>query len=203
VTAVVTGPVPGMRGPGARRRAYDRRVELWERGDAQAALDDLLRDSAGGGRVAVLAGEAGIGKSVLVTEFARRSGSRARVWWGGCDPLVTPRALGPLHDIARQADGALAAALHSGAAPELIFAAFLDGLTGPRQRARPVVVIEDVHWADEATLDLLVFLGRRIGRLPALLVLTYRDDEVAPTIRCGGRWRHSRPPSSGGSRCHR
>ena len=46
--------------------------------------------------------------------------------------------------------------------------------------ARPIVVFEDVHWADEATLDLLRFLGRRIARTTALLVLTYRDDELGP-----------------------
>jgi predicted ATPase len=41
-----------------------------------------------------------------------------------------------------------------------------------------VVVVEDAHWADEATLDLLVFLGRRMERTPALLLVTYRDDEL-------------------------
>ena len=41
------------------------------------------------------------------------------------------------------------------------------------------VVVEDIHWADEATLDLLRFLARRIGSLPVLLVATYRDDELA------------------------
>lgn len=153
-----------------------RGVELWERSATLDLLDDLLRESTRGGRVAVVAGEAGIGKSVLVTEFARRCG--ARVLWGGCDRLVTPRALGPLHDIGRQAGGVLADRLGAGAAQEEIFAAFLEELSGPRQRSRPVVVVEDVHWADEATLDWLVWLGRRIGRLPALLVVTYRDDEV-------------------------
>jgi DNA-binding CsgD family transcriptional regulator len=155
-------------------------MELWERSAALDLLDDLLSESAQGGRVAVVAGEAGIGKSVLVTEFARRCGVRARVLWGGCDRLVTPRALGPLHDIGRQTGGVLAARLSAGAAQEEIFAAFLDELSGPRQRPRPVVVVEDAHWADEATLDLLVLLGRRIGRLPAMLVVTYRDDEVGP-----------------------
>jgi len=43
-----------------------------------------------------------------------------------------------------------------------------------------LVVVEDVHWADEATLDWLTQLGRRIAELPALLVVTFRDDEVGP-----------------------
>jgi DNA-binding CsgD family transcriptional regulator/tetratricopeptide (TPR) repeat protein len=41
-----------------------------------------------------------------------------------------------------------------------------------------VVAVEDLHWADEATVDLLSFVGRRLGRMPALVLATYRDDEV-------------------------
>jgi len=155
-------------------------VDLWERDDALGRLDAELRASAGGGRVALVAGEAGIGKSSLVGEFVRRSSGRARVLWGACDHLVTPRALGPLHDIGRSTGGALAKQLESGGNPEDVFAAFLDELADREQRLLPVVVVEDVHWADEATLDWLTFVGRRVSRLPTLLVVTYRDDEVGP-----------------------
>jgi DNA-binding CsgD family transcriptional regulator/tetratricopeptide (TPR) repeat protein len=155
-------------------------MELWERSAALDRLDRLLAASATGGGVALLAGEAGLGKSALVAEFARRCGSRARMLWGGCDRLVTPRALGPLHDIAREAGGALADRLGADAGQEEIFAAFLEDLSGPPQRPRPVIVVEDAHWADEATLDWITLLGRRIGRLPAVLVVTYRDDELGP-----------------------
>ena len=155
-------------------------MDLWERDDALAALDAELRRSAAGGRVALVAGEAGIGKSSVVAEFARRSAAQARVLWGACDQLVTPRALGPLHDIGRGSGGALADRLASGSPQEEVFAAFLDGLADREQRRPTVVVVEDVHWADEATLDWLTFVGRRISRLPALLVVTYRDDEVGP-----------------------
>jgi DNA-binding CsgD family transcriptional regulator/tetratricopeptide (TPR) repeat protein len=156
-------------------------MELWERRPALDLLVQLLRDSRTGGRVALIGGEAGIGKSALVTEFARRSGDRARVLWGACDRLVTPRALGPLHDIGRQTGGSLAERLSTAGTQEELFTAFLDELAapGPKQPS-PVVVVEDAHWADEATLDWLTFLGRRIERLSALLVLTYRDDEVGP-----------------------
>ena len=102
-------------------------MELWERSDALNLLDDLLRESARGGRIALVAGEAGIGKSTLVSEFARRCGPRVRVLWGACDRLVTPRALGPLHDIGHQLGGRLAAQLRAAAPQEEIFAAFLDG----------------------------------------------------------------------------
>jgi predicted ATPase len=84
-----------------------------------------------------------------------------------------------LHDIGHQIGGRLSAQLAAAAAQEEIFAAFLEALSGPRSRP-PLVVVEDAHWADEATLDWLAFLGRRIDRLPALLFVTYRDDEVGP-----------------------
>ena len=154
-------------------------MELWERSEALSLLGDLLRDSAHGGRIALVAGEAGIGKSALVIEFARRCGPQARVLWGACDRLVTPRALGPLHDIGHQIGGRLAAELSGAARPEAIFAAFLDELSARRSQPQ-LVVVEDAHWADEATLDWLAFLGRRIDRLPALLFITYRNDEVGP-----------------------
>jgi DNA-binding CsgD family transcriptional regulator/tetratricopeptide (TPR) repeat protein len=165
-------------------RAYHPSMQLWERRPALDLLDQLLGDSRTDGRVALIGGEAGIGKSALVTEFARRCGDRARVLWGACDRLVTPRALGPLHDIGRQTGGALAERLGNAATQEELFTAFLDELATPMPRQRrPVVVVEDAHWADEATLDWLTFLGRRIGRLCALLVVTYRDDEVGPDHR--------------------
>ncbi len=154
-------------------------MELWERSETLNLLGDLLRESASGGRIALVAGEAGIGKSALVVEFARRCGPVARVLWGACDRLVTPRALGPLHDIGHQIGGRLAAQLRAAAPQEDIFAAFLDELSAPRS-SQQVLVVEDAHWADEATLDWLAFLGRRIDRLSALLFVTYRNDEVGP-----------------------
>ena len=94
--------------------------------------------------------------------------------WGACDALFTPRPLGPLHDIARQTQGALLTAVTSGGSRDAIFTATLDEL----ERARTLAVFEDMHWADEATLDLLKYLGRRIERTRAMLVVTYREDEV-------------------------
>jgi hypothetical protein len=86
-----------------------------------------------------------------------------------------------MHDIGRQTGGPLAERLSAAAAQEELFAAFLDELAAPgSQELSPVVVVEDAQWADEATLDWLTFLGRRIERLSALLVVTYRDDEVGP-----------------------
>lgn len=140
-------------------------------------LGDVLAATATGGRVVVVAGEAGIGKSALVRRFTERHSADARLLLGACDPLLTPRALGPLHDLGRQTGGRLAALLAAGSSREQLFDALLDELD---QKARAqVVVVEDAHWADEATLDMLVFLGRRMERTKALLIVTYRDDELA------------------------
>lgn len=148
--------------------------------ERQQCLDDLARwlfTTAGGGCIALVDGEAGIGKTALVREFTARQTGR-RILWGACDDLFTPRALAPLHDIARQAKGTLLEAINSNANRDVIFNAVLDDL----ERGAPAtVVFEDLQWADEATLDLLKFLGRRIDRTRAMLVITYRGDEIGPS----------------------
>jgi DNA-binding CsgD family transcriptional regulator/tetratricopeptide (TPR) repeat protein len=152
-------------------------MELLERERHLVDLAAWLSDAAeGSGCIALVGGEAGIGKTALFQEFAGRQG-RIRVLWGACDALFTPRPLAPLHDIARQTQGALLAALESSANRDAIFAAALDELERQQQ---VLVVFEDMHWADEATLDLLKFLGRRIQRTHAMLAVTYRDEEVGP-----------------------
>ena len=151
-------------------------MELLERERCLADLAEWLHAAAErGGCVALVAGEAGIGKTALVQEFSRQQ-SETRVLWGACDALFTPRPLAPLHDIARQTKGALLRAVNSGANRDDIFTAALDEL----EREKALVVFEDMHWADEATLDLLKYLGRRIHRTHAMLTVTYRDDEVGP-----------------------
>jgi predicted ATPase len=77
--------------------------ELLERSSLLAELDGALAATETlGGRIVLVAGEAGIGKSALVREFTGRRNSDIRFLVGLCDPLLTPRALGPMHDIARQ-----------------------------------------------------------------------------------------------------
>lgn len=153
---------------------------LLERHEPEQALQDALdRVRSGAGEIATVSGEAGIGKTVLLRAFADQIAASARVLWGACDDLRTPRPLGPLIDLAPAAGAPLDDALAAGAARDVIFAATLDTL---RDSAEPIVmVIEDAHWADEATLDLLTFLGRRISTTRVLLVISYRDDEVGPT----------------------
>lgn len=121
-----------------------------------------------------VAGEAGVGKSSLVRAFCAQLEPGVPVHVGLCDALGTPRALGPLFDMAGTSLPGLAPWLADSADRHAIFTAFLERLgSGPS-----VTVIEDVHWADEATLDLLLFVGRRIGGVPATVVVTYRAEEV-------------------------
>lgn len=129
-----------------------------------------------GGCVAFVTGESGIGKTTLVREFVRLRGTKAQPLWGACDPLSTPQPLGPLRDVSRQVGGALLDALTEGVSRERIFAAMLDQME--RAGERTILIIEDMHWADDATLDLLKYLGRRIARTRAMLIATYRSEEV-------------------------
>jgi DNA-binding CsgD family transcriptional regulator len=152
-------------------------MELLERDGCLRQLEAALADAlAGHGRVALVSGEAGIGKTTLVERFIQAPPPRVRVLWGTCDVQFTPRPLGPLHDMAAGLDGVVPRLLTGGGERSGIFSGVLDELS---ERAT-VAVFEDVHWADEATLDLLGFLVRRLSRCKALLVLTYRDDELGP-----------------------
>jgi predicted ATPase len=148
----------------------ERPLEALRAGLAQAARRE--------GRVVLVAGEAGIGKTSLVASFLNELPLGADVMVGACEALFTPRPLGPLRDIALQLEDPALRDVDAEGDRHAVFTAFLSRL---RSNAKPaIVVFEDVHWADEATLDLVKYLGRRIARLPALFVLTYRDDEVGP-----------------------
>ncbi|HEX5090181.1 MAG TPA: AAA family ATPase, partial [Nocardioides sp.] len=151
---------------------------LLERELQLATLDEYAADARRGeGRLVLVSGEAGVGKSALVEEFERREPDA--VWgWGACDGLFTPRPLGPLLDIAGQLGGPLRETIARGSTREEIFQALLGALAGSRDLT--ALVFEDVHWADEATLDLLRFVGKRLRTQQVLVFVTYRDDEVAP-----------------------
>jgi tetratricopeptide (TPR) repeat protein len=135
---------------------------------------ERVRDG-GAGELLFVAGEAGVGKTSLLRAFADGS-HRTPVLWGTCDPLFTPRPLGPLLALAERDGGALDEPLGNGARPHEVAAALAGELS--RQRAS-VFVVDDLHWADEATLDVLRLLARRLDRVPALLLASYRDDELA------------------------
>jgi DNA-binding CsgD family transcriptional regulator/tetratricopeptide (TPR) repeat protein len=153
------------------------RPELIERELPLATLGDIVRRAGDrSGRVVLVSGEAGIGKTLLLRRFAFEQQRNCSIYWGSCDALFTPRPLGPLHDIAGRLDGVLAALMNSDATPAAIFARMLGALDAHHRL--PILVFEDVHWADKATLDLIKFLGRRITSVRALLLLSFRSDEV-------------------------
>jgi DNA-binding CsgD family transcriptional regulator len=155
------------------------RVTLLERKTALDALAELAGQARSGeGRLVLLEGEAGVGKSSLLERFTHDLPD-SRLLSGACDGMFTPRPLGPLFDIAQQVPGRLHSLCRADASRERLFDAFLTELCEPGPL--PVVVIEDVHWADEATLDLLSFLARRIREIAVLLIVTYRNDELANT----------------------
>ncbi|PVG83690.1 hypothetical protein DDE18_05040 [Nocardioides gansuensis] len=148
--------------------------------ERETQLDALLEYAAeadcGLGRLVLVEGEAGVGKSTLL-ERAERHLTDALWCWGACDGLATPRPLAPLHDISVDLGGALEAACRAGASREVLFTLLLDHLRTSDRLT--VLVFEDVHWADDATLDLLRHLGRRVQRLRVLLLVSFRDDQGA------------------------
>jgi len=147
---------------------------ILEREPELALLAAAAREAAdGAGSVVLVFGEAGIGKSSLVKALPEYLPDGARVLVGQCDDLDTRRPLGPFRDLIGSVGGELAGAVMEGGDRHRVHEALLEELRGA------VLVVEDVHWADEASLDALRFLVRRMERLPALLVLTYRDDELS------------------------
>jgi DNA-binding CsgD family transcriptional regulator/tetratricopeptide (TPR) repeat protein len=161
------------------RAIYCYAMQLLERDNALTALE-RARESAGRGegRVVYVTGEPGIGKSSLVELFVEQLDPETRVLLGTCDDLSVPRPLGPIRDLSGSVSAPLERALAGGAAPHELQSLLLAELEQP---PRPtVLVLEDVHWADDATCDAITVIGRRIASLPALLVLTFRAGEAPP-----------------------
>jgi DNA-binding CsgD family transcriptional regulator len=159
-----------------RRQLVER---LLEREAVLAELAAAARAAQqGAGRMTLLRGEAGIGKTAVINAFTANLAKPVKLLRGWCDPLATPRPLGPLLDalagVGAAAAAALGAAIESGDTGAL----YRRLLTVLRDGNQWVWVIEDAHWADGATLDLLRFLARRIDALPLLLIVSYRDDEI-------------------------
>ena len=153
-------------------------TDLLERTRELSVLEEALNAAGSHGRLVVVGGEAGVGKTALLRQFCSEHTRSARVLWGTCDALFTPRPLGPLLDIAAITGGELKEVVESGARPHEVAAALMRDLG---TRTPTIVVLEDLHSADEATLDVVRLLGRRVERVPALVLASYRHDELDRT----------------------
>jgi DNA-binding CsgD family transcriptional regulator/tetratricopeptide (TPR) repeat protein len=151
--------------------------ELLERAAQLSVLTDALDAVAAeaAGRLVLVGGEAGAGKTVLLQAFCERVPAPMRIIRGACEGLLTPGPLGPLFDIAEVTGGELEELVSREARPYEVTAALIRELTGKRAT---VLVIEDLHWADEATLDVLRLLARKVEAVPALVLASYRDDAL-------------------------
>ncbi len=134
----------------------------------------------GRGRAVLVCGESGAGKTAFVEAFVERVGAHAssdevRVLWGACDPLSTPRPLGPLHDLAHEFGPTTQRLLGDSDQPYDIFAEVFDEL----RRQPSILVLDDLHWADQGTIDLFRFLLRRVPQTHLLAIGIARDDEVS------------------------
>lgn len=150
-------------------------MQLLERDTFVAELKRAVQEAANGnGSTALISGEAGIGKTSLIQRVLTETDAEMRTLLSGCEALFTPRPLGPLYDVASALGGDVDRLLSTDTGRERLFPAVLETLS-----SRPTIfVVEDIHWADRATLDLLKYVARRIARTPLLLVLTFRDDEI-------------------------
>lgn len=155
---------------------------LLEREDAVQDFINIAQQAKLSGKVLLISSEAGIGKTSLLEHMRMESRIDSKMIWSGCDPLFTPQPYAPFTEIAHSFPPALLTLLESNDSPTKIANKIASTLyTGLEQLPKPIIlVIEDMHWADHATLDLLKFLVRRISFVKCLLCLTYREDEVTP-----------------------
>jgi DNA-binding CsgD family transcriptional regulator/tetratricopeptide (TPR) repeat protein len=164
----------------ALRQTVNEATNLLERQPQLEALARNLREAGtSAGKIAFVGGEAGAGKSALVEQFAQQAAGVGRVLWGHCDALPTSRVLGPVNEVIAGMPLLPGVSRESGLPREELFSRLFERLSPPNPVS--IVILEDLHWADEATLDFVRFLGRRIQRTRCLLIATYRDDELAPT----------------------
>lgn len=156
--------------------------DLLERDGQLAALRHALAAAqTGQGSCVLLSGEAGTGKTSVIRWFTRDLDGSVRVLAGACDDLRATRPFGALRDAVRQVQGPLAC-IQVASELDAVLDSLASGLSGPECT---VMVIEDAHWADEATIDVLHHLIRRLDGWPLLLIITFRPEDARdrPALR--------------------
>lgn len=152
-------------------------MELIEREDFFTMLQTQIKNiEEGEGHCIFISGEAGLGKTALVKAFCKEQKTNCTIYHGSCDALFTPRPLAPLYDIMWQIKSDPWPNSNTLEERSALFAGFFRELKN--QKEKTLIVFEDIHWADEATMDFIKFFARRISLLPCLFILTYRDDEI-------------------------
>jgi len=152
-------------------------MELIERAMFLTSLQSKFENiQEGEGHCVFVSGEAGIGKTSLLKVFCKESEKDCKIYHGTCDALFTPRPLAPLYDIALQMQSDFQPNRWDTSDRPGLFTKFLNELSNKKGAA--IIVFEDIHWADEATMDFIKFLARRITQLKCLFILTYRDNEI-------------------------
>ena len=152
-------------------------MELIERDNYLADLQTAFQKIEGGeGHCVFIGGEAGMGKTSLVKAFSQGVRSRINIYQGTCDALFTPRPLAPLYDILLQLRNSVPESNAAMNDRTSFFTQVFYELKNEKELS--ILIFEDIHWADEATLDFIKFLARRITQLRCLFILTYRDNEI-------------------------
>ena len=167
----------------SRNKGSDyRRVPCSDLVDRGTELETLTRcfESAcdGAGTAVMICGPAGMGKTSLVQAFLASLDEREdvpTVLRCGCDDLIRPRPFGPFRDMIRSS-GLLSDELAVDPNQEDILVGLTDLLDRPNRPA--VLVVEDAQWADDASIDVMRYLARRVVSLHAMLVITTRDDDA-------------------------
>jgi ATP/maltotriose-dependent transcriptional regulator MalT len=128
------------------------------------------------GQLVLVAGEAGIGKSALLETFVSQAPPTTKILWGYCDDLLTPRPFGPIFDLALGLGDRVSKLMQQGVTGAELFPEVLAAIAA--LPAGSILIIEDLHWADHATIDLLRYLVRRMVTVRVIVILTFRSDEI-------------------------